>query len=542
MPIRPERTLRWEQFKKVLRHFIWILPVLFTVVWFIGRIYALEVSQHNELLASLEQQFCASRLEIVHQNINMVAQDLLFLAQTCENSAEHGDELSETQMRALESLFLTFAKSKDIYNQICLLDTSSRKKIFIQHNNGSPIVARPTADSQDTFNLDYFQSTMELRKGQIYVFPPDTEGEPHHVLVEPILRLATPVFAHEGNRIGVLIFHYSTEDLLTLLRASSSMSTIMLLNHHGDWLQKTNPFIEEAIKQHKNFSEIFPQEASFIYSQECGQLKTPRGLFTFTTIRPFDLNKTLNASSDYFWKIVSMVPLFSLQEQDLHIKTRFQTVTIIIIIFILLISSILFIVEYERRKKILADLQKKSKELEEVNIALNSAVQKTAHDAMIDPLTELWNRRYMVKRLREEEFRIQHTAGSACIAVIDLGNFKKVNDTYGHDRGDRTLAEIAALLRKGLRQTDYVARSGGDEFLIYFADLPLKKAGKIMDRLYTKIVQRSAASAGFPVFPDYGVAHCPSDAPTLEETVKVADARMYEFKARRKKEMADSER
>lgn len=159
---------------------------------------------------------------------------------------------------------------------------------------------------------------------------------------------------------------------------------------------------------------------------------------------------------------------------------------------------------------------------------------------MIDPLTELWNRRYMIKRLHEEDARIQHTQGSASIAVIDLGNFKKINDTYGHARGDRALVQIAAILREGLRQTDYVARTGGDEFLIYFADLSLTKAKKIMERLYNRIMQHRFAGANSPIFADYGIAHCPSDADSLEETVKVADSRMYAFKVNRKKHTADT--
>lgn len=545
MPNTSNNSIRSEVGKKFLRRFVWVIPLLLVILWLIGHLYSLEISQQQGLLESLEQQFSLSRLEVVRQRMNTVYRDLLFLGRICNHQYNDG-VMTSAEQEELKKIFFSFMKNNPLYDQIRVLNASGQELVRLNAGPENPIVV-PQSELQNKANRYYFKDTIKLESNEVYMSPLDLNIEKGvlEMPYKPMLRIATPIFTQDHQKAGIFVLNYLANDLFSLLESSSTVADVMLLNSDGYWLKNTNHNLEwgSQIPERKenNFFKIYPEEAAIIYAQEQGQIESPRGLFTFVTIDPLQTKLSAQGSTFYRWKLVSMIPSLILEGRRASIRNRFKIMAGIIVVLFSL-GATLFIMEYERRKKILADLKDKTRELEKVNLTLNAMVKKTEYDAMIDPLTELWNRRYMIKRLDEEDTRIEHTQGSACIAIIDLGNFKKINDTYGHARGDKALVEIASILRKGLRQTDYVARSGGDEFLIYFADLPLKKAEKIMERVYKRITQRHIAGADFAIYPDYGVAHCPSNAPTLTETVKVADKRMYEFKAHRKKSMADTER
>src|SRR5439155_24943533 len=90
--------------------------------------------------------------------------------------------------------------------------------------------------------------------------------------------------------------------------------------------------------------------------------------------------------------------------------------------------------------------------------------------ALLDPLTELHNRRFMNDRLPAEIARAARNRGTLSTAMIDLDDFKRINDTLGHAVGDRVLAAFARALRSDLRAYDLVCRFGGDEFVVLFPD------------------------------------------------------------------------
>lgn len=114
----------------------------------------------------------------------------------------------------------------------------------------------------------------------------------------------------------------------------------------------------------------------------------------------------------------------------------------------------------------------------------NQALQEASHH---DPLTELPNRRLIGERL--ERFHRQKRQFS--LAVLDLDHFKRINDRYGHDVGDRLLVAITTVLRDGLRAYDLCARWGGEEFLLLLADTHLDAACEIVERLRTRIAEVS---------------------------------------------------
>ncbi|HEY6609723.1 MAG TPA: biofilm regulation diguanylate cyclase SiaD [Pseudomonas sp.] len=114
--------------------------------------------------------------------------------------------------------------------------------------------------------------------------------------------------------------------------------------------------------------------------------------------------------------------------------------------------------------------------LRDLNQALQTASQR-------DVLTGLANRRLLMERLREEELRSQRSGRSFVLAMIDIDYFKQINDTWGHEVGDRALSEIARVLQGAVRGSDLCGRWGGEEFLLLLPETGLAEAQPLIERL-----------------------------------------------------------
>ena len=169
---------------------------------------------------------------------------------------------------------------------------------------------------------------------------------------------------------------------------------------------------------------------------------------------------------------------------------------------------------------------------------LNNLLAERRHEALIDPLTQVWNRRYIMRRLEEENSRISRNGSRGAVVLVDLGDFKSINDRFGHVAGDEVLKETAALMSANLRSCDMIGRYGGDEFLLYLPDVTVDQAAAAMLRMEDRVAGLKIPGVNAAVVLDYGIASCPGDGNDLVEAIGIADARMYEYKARRKAEKA----
>lgn len=152
--------------------------------------------------------------------------------------------------------------------------------------------------------------------------------------------------------------------------------------------------------------------------------------------------------------------------------------------------------------------------------------------AIRDPLTGLYNRRFLEEILQQVFARIQREKGTIGFLFIDIDNFKLLNDTLGHQAGDAVLKNFGGILSGGVRGSDVACRYGGEEFLIMFhntnAEDILSKAESMRRAFETKLTAHSGTllpatfSAGIAVYPFHGK--------TAEETIKNADAAMYKAK------------
>jgi two-component system, cell cycle response regulator len=140
--------------------------------------------------------------------------------------------------------------------------------------------------------------------------------------------------------------------------------------------------------------------------------------------------------------------------------------------------------------------------------------------AVTDPLTGLFNRRYLETRTTALAGQAEATGRPLSVLVVDIDRFKSVNDTYGHAAGDSVLREFAQRLRCNIRSVDLLCRSGGEEFIVIMPDTSLWRAGQIAERL-----RASVAAAPFCLDPTTSIAVTASvGLATLEGPVEGMDA------------------
>jgi diguanylate cyclase (GGDEF)-like protein len=177
--------------------------------------------------------------------------------------------------------------------------------------------------------------------------------------------------------------------------------------------------------------------------------------------------------------------------------------------------------------------------LEPASAALDSAIrlQRAEGLSVTDDLTNLYNSRFLNQVLRRETKRASRGGRPLSLLFLDLDNFKTVNDRHGHLAGSRALVEAAEVIRASARETDVVARFGGDEFALVLPDTGGRGAFAVGERIRERIAaHRFLEAEGLTVrlTVSVGVATLPDAAHGAEELVRAADAAMYRIKDRGK--------
>ncbi|MFD1731837.1 GGDEF domain-containing protein [Deinococcus malanensis] len=154
--------------------------------------------------------------------------------------------------------------------------------------------------------------------------------------------------------------------------------------------------------------------------------------------------------------------------------------------------------------------------------------------SMRDALTGLFNRREFQARLEGHLDQARRHGQPCSVLLLDVDHFKVVNDTYGHDVGDRVLQELAGLVSGVVRQTDVVARFGGEEIVALLPDTDEHVALVMGDRIREAVAAHHGFSApdgtAFRITVSIGVASFPSDAPREDALIRAADQAMYAAK------------
>ncbi|MGI8903826.1 MAG: putative bifunctional diguanylate cyclase/phosphodiesterase, partial [Solirubrobacteraceae bacterium] len=163
------------------------------------------------------------------------------------------------------------------------------------------------------------------------------------------------------------------------------------------------------------------------------------------------------------------------------------------------------------------------------------ASRRLRHQALHDALTDLPNRTLLYERMVDAISSAKRSGGMAALLLIDLDRFKEVNDTLGHDHGDRLLIEVAQRLRDTIRRSDTLARLGGDEFAVLLGGVSSRAAAiELAVRLKDALARPFALDGVVAVLDaSIGIAFCPDHGDDVNLLVQRADVAMYDAKRSR---------
>lgn len=217
-----------------------------------------------------------------------------------------------------------------------------------------------------------------------------------------------------------------------------------------------------------------------------------------------------------------------------------------LLIFLLGLGLLVWLVVHVRFRHIEATRRQLQLKVKQRTAELSEANRRLRRTARTDQLTGLPNRRYLFDRIGDDVARSRraHYAGAAnngdlAFLMIDLDDFKRINDDYGHDVGDQVLLEFSKVLSEQLRESDYMIRWGGEEFMVVACDTEAERAFQLAERIITAVRavdftvgegdERSqvTCSVGIACYP-FGE---PVDALDWEQVVKLADVAVYQAKA-----------
>jgi diguanylate cyclase (GGDEF)-like protein len=156
--------------------------------------------------------------------------------------------------------------------------------------------------------------------------------------------------------------------------------------------------------------------------------------------------------------------------------------------------------------------------------------ERTARSAVTDGLTGLFNHAYFLQALRQEVLRSKRHSLRASLLLLDLDDFKRVNDLRGHVEGDRVLMKAAAIVRDSVREIDVAARYGGEEFAVLLPDTSRLGAFVVAERIRGRLERRFHRGRA-AVTVSGGIAVYPEDAGTPADLIVQADAGLYRAKA-----------
>ncbi len=203
---------------------------------------------------------------------------------------------------------------------------------------------------------------------------------------------------------------------------------------------------------------------------------------------------------------------------------------VILVIVLIAVAVLGFFFYFQFRQK-----ANSNETIEEQNIKLTEAYNKMEELAKTDMLTGLSNRRDMYQKIKHETDRFERNEKPFIILMGDIDNFKKINDTYGHDAGDHVLTTISSLMLSFMRKQDIVGRWGGEEFLLLLPETEMSGGKKIAEKLRLRIKNESIEYKDHILNVTITIGVSVYDrVRDVNESIKEADKAMYFGKIRNK--------
>ncbi len=454
--------------------------------------------------------------DMLDTQLDGIQSDILFLSRM-RSLHEYINSPSPVSRSGVESEFFQFINTRPNYDQIRLLDKEGVERVRVNYNYGNPAVV-PGRELQDKGDRYYFREALGLGESEIYISPTDLNVENGEIEIpyKPMIRFSTPVFDGKGALTGILIFNYLADNLLSHFRETTraNQGIYGIANDEGYWLYRDEPGLEWGFMfpdgQDKTLARMNPPawnavSTSDFYFGMAGGL-----VFTSMAVEP--MKESSSVKMRPYWYIIFCCDA---DQNSLTLKS---------LLIRLIISSVLASLILVPFSIILARAVNQR----------NSYREALTHSALFDPLTDLPNRLLLKSRISFLLAEMKRYNQLFAVLYIDLDGFKSINDTMGHESGDELLVEVAKRLKECVRDSDTVARIGGDEFVVLLnrisgPDSCSAAAEKILAALSSEfLLEKGSALIGGSV--GITLSRPEVDGEGMDTMLSRADQAMYKVK------------
>lgn len=491
---------------------------VFVVIEKEARIANFEAIKINEnRIVSLENDYLG-------KSIIMILGDLNYLHNAYEFQLADSENYDEIAINWKE-----FSTQRNIYDQIRFIDASGDEKIRINNDERGGYIV-PKSELKNKKDRYYFIETSKLPKQNINISQLDLNVENGKIEepYKPVIRFSIPLHDENGELKGIIVLNYMAKNIIDDFRALARNSTgdIVLLNSEGYWIFSSNSNQEWNFmfddKKNDTFEKLYPKEWNIIKSGN-GQKLTNNGLFTYSKLslknkiieNKVIKNKQKIHLSDGDFYIVSEI-LKEGEQKSLFTDDFWRLIKDVIkkdvmyfglIIIVSIIVGSLFAINRE-------------------------AYSKIKYYSEFDSLTKVYNRRAGIEKLNQMFALDDRRRGTFSLCFIDVNGLKDVNDRLGHKYGDELIVTVIEVIKSVIRESDFVMRLGGDEFMIVFNNSYAEDSEEAWNRIvsiYANINEEE--DRAYLISVSHGIVSRDTVGKSqVDDLIKMADEKMYEEK------------
>lgn len=499
--------------KRIVLYTLIAVPIISIVVFLIG-ILALDIqlsSQIDKYSVTGQKSLELSTI-VFEESYNNIVNDVGLIEQLIElelrNQGSESANLNNFSLgekrQFLEDYFRLFVENNRLVIQLRLIDVNGDEIIRVDRI-GDEVISIEKEKLQNKADRYYFTESIDRECTEVYTSRIDLNIENGEIELpyKPVLRVAKQINNHNGDILGVVVINDYVGEIFDRIEEISlnDYKDIEILDAEGYWLKSKRVDHEWAFMYEERKNTTILIEAPEIWTEvtkdSSGQWVTDNELVAYR-------HYTLGDNTYIF--------LYRKDLNEIRTETALQRSTVKGALFflgvILLITYIILIHTREARRN------------------YNRKLQKIA---MYDTLTNIPNRLNFNQAM--DDF-IAKDNGRFAVLFMDLDGFKKINDTYGHDIGDKLLISVSNRIKRRLRSDDYVYRIGGDEFTVIATKI---KEAKNAERIAEKIIESVSEPYQFEMIRceigiSIGIAVYPDDGTNANQLVTLADDLMYAVK------------
>ncbi len=473
--------------KKNVPYFSFIF-ISILAIYFVFAMHTMDIRNdalYNKAIDEEYKLMNTKKCSIVNEITNLIS-DVTITRDHIEASLNSNTPISKNII--LKETLLSLVQNKQFYDHIRYIDQNGEEIIRVALRDGKSILIEKN-ELQNKKNRYYFKTTMDLDRGQIYISKLDLNIENGEIETprKPMIRISTKVYDKNGKCKGMVIVNYKAQILLDNFKNISKSGTgySYLLNEEGYWISNIKDEDTEFAfmfddKKDITFQNIDSDAWDNIKGRESTIYKNSENIYIASAISLFEEKASINDipmkdikldAGKYY--VVTHIDKknnrrlfpYSIPEKLLQITEDSCFYIIAIFIFSVILSVFIQISKSQR--------------------------EKIKFFSEYDALTLAYNRRAGLQKLESLVALNNRTSNTICISFIDINDLKLVNDVLGHKHGDNLISETAKCIRESIRNTDFLIRYGGDEFILVLYNTNYEQEKVVWNRIIQKLNKKN---------------------------------------------------